>query len=48
MSLRLVLCRLGVHQWVRCRYPDGGGAYRKCGRCGLEKDVATIVELGGM
>ena len=48
MSVRLVLCRIGVHRWVRCRNPDGGGVYLKCGRCGREKDEATIVGLGGM
>jgi hypothetical protein len=48
MSVRLVMCRIGVHRWVRCRNPDGGGVYLKCGRCGREKDEATIVGLGGM
>ena len=48
MSVRLVLYRVGVHQWVRCCNPDGGGVYLKCGRCGREKDEVTIVGLGGM
>jgi hypothetical protein len=47
MSVRLVLCRIGVRRWVRRRNPDGGGVCLKCGRCGREKDEVTIVGLGG-
>jgi len=48
MSVGHMLCKIGIHRWVHCRNPDGGGVYLQCQRCGREKDAVTITSLGGM
>ena len=42
MSVGQILCRVGVHLWVKVRNPDGGEIYLRCERCRREKDTVTI------
>jgi hypothetical protein len=37
-----LLCRIGVHRWVKKRNPEGGAHYLECERCQKQKDTVTL------
>ena len=44
-----LLCRIGIHSFQRKHSEDpAGGFYRKCRRCGAERELQPPLPGGGM